>query len=91
MRHQLTSQQAGGILQLVGDLLLQGATPEEVGRAVGMLVDQLVAFDQVVKGPGGEALEAMDGPVLVAVATFIARVFPGRAKRFAQAKAGGEV
>lgn len=77
------------ILVLVGSLLNAGSDPSEIGGLVGEFLDDVLAFDELVQGPVGEALEAIDGPVLVAAAKLVVALFPERAKTVAAAHAAG--
>lgn len=76
------------LVVFVGELLLGGLDPSEIGREVGKFLDGLLDFEEIVEGPVGDALEAIDGPVLVAAATLIARLFPGRARAAALSARG---
>lgn len=74
------------LMVLVGSLLNAGEDRREIGRLVGTFLDDAIAFDELVPGAAGEALEAVDGPVLVAAAQLIATLFPKRAQAMATAR-----
>lgn len=59
------------IVDLVDDLLCEGASEEEAIDAVAAFLDQLIDAGLWLPGPVGQAIEAIDGPLLRAVITLI--------------------
>lgn len=55
------------VLQLLDDLAAAGWEKDAALDLVAGILDQALPCDQLVAGPAGQALEAVDGPVIRAV------------------------
>lgn len=59
------------IRELVTVLLSSGVPEDQIVAEVSAMIDGLVDWRSVVKGLGGELLEAADGPLATAIVTLI--------------------
>lgn len=60
----LRSLPVGDILELVDELVEDGADREEAIDAVVDFLDELLDLGALVPGPAGDALETVDGPLI---------------------------
>ena len=55
------------VLDIAAPLLEGGRTKKEAARQIANMLDDLVDFSELVKGIGGDILEAIDQPLFQAV------------------------
>ena len=59
------------ILSVFRALLKEGYSPKEARKEILDMLDELIDFDELVEGPTGEVLEALDRPVMRMVIMFL--------------------
>ena len=59
------------ILSVFRALLADGHSPKEARKEIIDLLDELIDLDELIEGPAGEVLEALDRPVIRLVIMFL--------------------
>ena len=59
------------ILSVFRALLADGHSPKEARKEIIDLLDELIDLDELIEGPAGEVMEALDRPVIRLVIMFL--------------------